>query len=246
MLRSTARRYNNLYSELERLKKVTGFNKPFPILNLPRELRDQIYTYSLRATLAVDFIPGPDCIHPTEHLHLPPTPGLLQVNRQIFHEAIDILYSTNIFRFGNASQLFAFQQEIGPENCDRVRKLRIWISAKLDDIVNYEPSLEPSQPNVYDQSMSEWAAALKTCSFRNIVHLEVDADYISRPITKDLQDAIEELLGRPVNKRVPHLALRGFDGEQSRDRFPQKWKVVEGHWDYGGWEEEEWDEVRFQ
>jgi hypothetical protein len=49
LLCSTIRRYNQTCEELERLKTLTGFDKPFPILRLPREIRDKIYTYSLRA-----------------------------------------------------------------------------------------------------------------------------------------------------------------------------------------------------
>jgi hypothetical protein len=58
LLYSMARQHDRIYTELERLKESTGFNKPFPILLLPREIRNQIYTYSLCATNPVETAPA--------------------------------------------------------------------------------------------------------------------------------------------------------------------------------------------
>lgn len=99
LLHWAVRRYNKTYEDLERLKESTGLNKPFPILRLPREIRDEIYTYSLRAAIGVETTSRLAIFVTTDNPFKPPTSGLLRANKQIYHEAIDILYSKNIFKF---------------------------------------------------------------------------------------------------------------------------------------------------
>ncbi|KAF2469292.1 uncharacterized protein BDR25DRAFT_343703 [Lindgomyces ingoldianus] len=234
LLCSTVRRYNNIYRELERLKESTGFNKPFPILRLPREIRDKIYTYSLRAAISVDVIPRLSYIHTADNPFKPPTSGLLRVNKQVYHEAIEILYSKNIFRFQKPGQLFAFEQQIGLESLKRVRSICIWIRFPMEDEAVPDPRYLPRSE--YDSVPSHWTAALKACGLKQIVHLYIEAEMILSPplsllpMPKDLQVCIEEFLGRVADNKVPHLSLKGFR-EEEREKFPKRWEVVMDQWD---------------
>jgi hypothetical protein len=120
---STARKYNRALEEIENLKNLTNLNKPFPFLRLPREIRNEIYAYSLQAEIAVDTTLHrylyPDSGTQRDEPCKPPTPGLLRVNKQIHDEAIKMLYSTNIFYFGDSSDMFAFKELIGLDECQR-------------------------------------------------------------------------------------------------------------------------------
>jgi hypothetical protein len=151
LLCSTVRRYNQTCEELERLKESTGFDKPFPILRLPREIRDEIYTYSLRAASWVETTPRM-LLAAADYAFKPPTSGILRTNKQIYHEAIEILYSKNIFKFHEPEHLFAFEDQIGSENCMRVREMSIWIMF----------------PSVPDSVPSNWITALKACRLGKI------------------------------------------------------------------------------
>jgi hypothetical protein len=59
-LYSTARQLNVRHDELARFKRAAGLDKPFPLLELPPEIRDDIYAYSLCATRAVEPHERPD------------------------------------------------------------------------------------------------------------------------------------------------------------------------------------------
>jgi hypothetical protein len=229
LLCSTARRYNKTYEELERLKESTGFNKPFPILRLPREIRDEIYTYSLRAAISVQTIPGKPFILTADNPFKPPTLSLLRANKQIYHEAIEILYSKNIFKFQEPGQLFAFEEQIGFNSRKRVREICIWTRFPERDEVVLDPThLLRSE---YDSVPSHWIAALKVCGLKKIVHLSIEAEMLfSNPFSllsmpKDLQEFIKEFLGRVADDEVPRLSLKGFQ-EEERKKFPKRWEVV--------------------
>jgi hypothetical protein len=235
LLCSTARRYNKTCEELERLKESTGFNKPFPILRLPREIRDEIYTYSLRAAISVETIPRrPFILTVEDYPFKPPTSGLLRVNKQIYHEAIEILYSKNIFKFQEPGQLFAFEEQIGFESRKRVREMCIWTRFPGRDEVVLDPKyLLRSE---YDSVPSHWIAALKACGLKKIVHLGIEAEMLFSTslsllfMPKDLQEFIEEFLGRVADNEVPRLSLTGF-WEKEREKFPKRWEVVMDQWD---------------
>jgi hypothetical protein len=232
LLWSTARRYNKTCEELERLQESTGFNKPFPFLRLPRELRDEIYTYSLRAAVSVETIPR-FLIPIKNNFFKPPTAGLLRANKQIYHEAIEILYSKNIFKFQEPGHLFAFEEQIGFENRKRVREICIWTMFPK----NHEVILDPDYilRSEYDSFPSHWIAALKACRLEKIVHLGIEAEMLfSDPsfllcMPEDLQEFIEEFIGRVADDEVPRLSLTGFR-EEEREKFPKRWEVVIDQW----------------
>jgi len=76
----------------------------------------------------------------------PPTSGILRTNKQIYHEAIEILYSKNIFNFREPEQLFAFENQIGSENCMRVRAMSIWITRRFPHEPEVVYSFESMSP----------------------------------------------------------------------------------------------------
>ncbi|KAI9710637.1 MAG: hypothetical protein M1812_007402 [Candelaria pacifica] len=118
--------------------------EPFPFLNLPPELRNQIYTYILLLTpetnpeLTTDtqtwFSPVPpeyqsqnfivDAIvnvpgsnlddYGTNQRPLTNRGAILRTNRQIYHEALPIAYGKNSFQLCGTSPLAAFLALIGP------------------------------------------------------------------------------------------------------------------------------------
>ncbi|KAF2739202.1 hypothetical protein EJ04DRAFT_508917 [Polyplosphaeria fusca] len=234
LLCSTARKYNNLYRELERLKETTGFDKPFPILRLPREIRDEIYTYSLRATIAVDVVPRIPYVMIAENPFKPPTPGLLRVNKQIHQEANEILYSKNIFRFMEPAHLFDFEDQIGLENCKRVSNMCIWIRfPKEDEVIPHPRYLARSE---HDSVPSHWIAALKSCGLKQIGRLDIEAEMLFSasmsllPMPENLRQCIKGFLGRVSHDKAPRLSLKGFR-EEEKEKFPKKWHVVIDQWD---------------
>ncbi len=234
-LYSTARRYNRTCEELERLKESTGFNKPFPILRLPRGIRDKIYTYSLRAAIAVDTT-SPKLLLVTDRddPFKPPTSGLLRTNKQIYYEAIEILYLKNIFQFRDPGQLFAFEEQIGFECRNRVREICIWARFPRRDEVVLDP--EHLTRSEYDSVPSHWIAALKICGLEKIVHLDIKAEMLSADpssllsMPNDLHDFIIEFLGKVADDKVPRLSLTGFR-EDEREKFPKRWEVVMDQFD---------------
>jgi hypothetical protein len=55
LLLQIAKRYNQVWRELEVLKEPQDFyNPPFPFLTLPRKIRDKIYLYCLQAPLVTE------------------------------------------------------------------------------------------------------------------------------------------------------------------------------------------------
>jgi hypothetical protein len=176
----------------------------------------------------------------------PPTPGLLLVNKQIYHESVAILYSSNIFKFQEAGHLFALEQQIGLHNCERVRNMLIWVRFPRSDEAVRDPRL--LLKSEYDSAPSHWIAGLNACSLREIKHLAIEGETILSPATylllmpTDLQQCIEQFLGRAADNTVPHLLLRGFC-EEEREKFPERWEVVVDQWDSYKEEAEEPEEL---
>ncbi len=83
----------------------------------------------------------------------------------------------------------------------------------------------------YNNVLSHWIAALKTCGLEKVVHLGIEAEMLSSALLsllsmpKDLQEIIIEFLGRVADNKVPRLSLMGFL-EDKREKFPKRWEVV--------------------
>lgn len=217
--------------------QLSECKESFPILRLPRELRDEIYRFCLCAARAVEVPPTwTPCIIPDDGLVMPTTPALLRTNKQIYHEAREILYSENIFRFTRPKHLVHFWNQIGSANRKQVRQIFIQSSIPRKGEVISDPKDPPSTEN--NGYPSHWGAALALCDFENIVHLSVDTDprnvwsEIPFGVAKDLQKLIEKVLERVPENEVPRLSLTGYD-EKEREKFPRNWKVVVNSLSYG-------------
>ncbi len=224
-----------LRSFAEEMDRFTGRNKPFPFLRLPREIRDVIYGYCLRADNVVKIRPqrrfiGKHGANPFK----PPTSGLVGVNRQIYREAVEIMYSSNVFYFGMPSELLIFDQRIGFVNREQVREIIFWIRfPDVNELVDDPKDLLVTQ---YQSIPSHWMAALKECRLRKVVHLGIQAELLFaiprflRAMPPDLLEFIKDFLGRAGGDEVRRLSLKGFREDQ-RERFPKEWEVVMDQWD---------------
>lgn len=87
------------------------------------------------------------------------------------------------------------------------------------------------QRSEYDSVPFHWIAALKGSGLKKIMHLDIEAEMlISDPLPlfsmpKDLQQFIEEFLGRLAGDEVPRLSLTEIQ-EEEREKFPKKWEVM--------------------
>ncbi|KAF1993969.1 hypothetical protein P154DRAFT_527389 [Amniculicola lignicola CBS 123094] len=237
LLCSTARKYNQACEELDRLKAFVGFNKPFPFLRLPRELRDQIYTYCLCPATPVEPTRKTPLIPATDNPFKPPTPGLLRVNRQMYHEAGEVLYSRNMFRFDGPPSLRAFEGKIALESREQVKQICIHINFRGQAL----GPVDESDDDLFFWAKQlhfppEWIAALKACRLKKIEHLRVRAKmYGPRSLSplsmpEDLKDAIIQFLERVPDEKVPKLSLKGFQ-EKEIEKFPKRWTFVTDQWD---------------
>jgi hypothetical protein len=104
------------------------------LLSLPRELRDRIYTFAL-VSKSPFWWPGkaPDSVL---HDHRDVTVNLLRSNKQVYTEAVDILYSQNKFLFTHPSDCNIFRVVASPASVNitsvyfriREKDLRLWTS----------------------------------------------------------------------------------------------------------------------
>ena len=220
--------------KIEPHKELTEINKPFPFFDLPHEIRQQIYTYSLYTGDSIDIKPYGVSFVPESFK--PPAPGLLRANKQIYDEAIDVVYSKNIFKFFEPEHILAFEKKIGPENCKRVRDICVHITFPTAPNAKVKRKHLPELS--CDTSLCPWIAALDACSFEKVVHFCVDAwvlypsseDMLIMP--KNLQESIERFLARVVPEhQVPRLSLIGFQWEE-RKKLPEKWEVTMMEWDW--------------
>ncbi|KAM3087710.1 hypothetical protein ACMFMG_001786 [Clarireedia jacksonii] len=238
-LYATARKYNQVWEELETIKASTGlYDKHLLFLSLPREVRDQIYLYALQApreafvgvrhTAMLSCNTYPNSAH---YPFKPPTPGLLLVNKQIQSEATEVLYSHNKFAFHNPRELFDFQDQVGALNCALVRHIKI--SVLFVDESTYVP-MEFVAPCDYENIPSHWVKALTESKLNHIVGMQVDADSVDgmhlQAMPPHLYKAILATFARNKNApSEPQLVLKGFRyGED--EKFPRSWKVTTEQW----------------
>lgn len=207
--------------------------KYFPFMQLPREIRDQIYLYALQAKDR----DAPQ--HSTWRLNSsyrqttkPHTPGLIRLNKQIYSETIQVLYQTNVFKFRRPRQLFNFEDQIGASNQSLVRHIQI-------HIIPPDIEWDPMEVIGMDETPSHWARALLKSSLNKVAEMTVESEdvdtisWVVRPMTMALQGAIKNMMLRnKENPFPPRLTLRGF-WESDHKEFPQSWKVVTEQWPPG-------------
>lgn len=127
-----------------------------PFLNLPTEIREQIYHEVLVRSIPIDLWPlnykqgPPDC--PALRLQedilfvrREMATGLLTTCKQIFHEASSIFWSKNTFRFSGDIEWFGarrFLGQIGPRALSQIQSLELF--APLADAHCLDVTLVPS------------------------------------------------------------------------------------------------------
>jgi hypothetical protein len=129
---------------------------PFPFLNLPREARDKIYLYCLQAPLEAETRLRPWMSLCFENYSWkPPTPGLLLTDRQIYSEAVELLYSKNTFSFKAPQELLDFERKIAPSHLDLIRRIQIWVVFPFSESEEASPYIL-----LLENIPSHWAKAL--------------------------------------------------------------------------------------
>ncbi|MCJ1232031.1 hypothetical protein MMC12_008712 [Toensbergia leucococca] len=181
-------------------------------LDLPRELRDQIYFHAL-----VCRDDGGSVYRSPHTAYYPPSPGLALVNRQIHDEANQTLYSVNRFYLWSVPSSRIFFSMIGPTNTSYIRHLSISV-------------LGQDEP---------WAQILDCEDLTHITSLDIAAPltayaaiwiFYSNQLEPKIVEAVLRLFTRNENKSfVPCLRLTGLDPRERR-RFPESWDV-EVDWD---------------
>lgn len=232
---SMTRAYNSTKKELEEMKEATGFyDKTLPFLNLPREVRDQIYEYAfitfsyikpeLRPIYALGLVHG--CWKPS-------TPGLCLVNKQIHKEGVEVLYGKNTFFFQSPVDFVRFEEQIGSNNRALVRSLEI--SMYISGSSAPDPDLVA--PCDWVGVPSHWSRALMKSHLAGVVEMTMTVqgsgiyDRNLLIVSPVLQQAIENMLQRSTNANLkPQLTLKGF-GPIDRERFPSDWKVNIEQWE---------------
>ena len=223
------RKYDAMYKELEEAREALGYYaSPLPFLKFPREIRDKIYTYALQAPLTVRT--HPISLHfKSISIYKPPTPCMLLVNRQIYHEAKEIIYSRNTFTFFEPARMTEFVEQIGNENKDRIQSITIDVDR------TYRPP--DADPNLKSGSEPRfWAWVLKQIDFKNIVKMHLLGEDIKgmswTSVTMDpiMEKTIKHVLQRnPANKAKRKLVLTGYNGLAYK-KFPKKWDIIQKNW----------------
>lgn len=225
--------YHDTKKELENEREAHGYYKQgFQFLKFPREVRDPIHQYSLKAPFEVQ----PESIIPVTHFGIqrspwkPPSPGLCRANKQIWVETRDILYSENRFSFSLSLDMMRFEEQIGASNRDLVRRLSI----------SCLPYLDPDQAHfdMHYNSMENWRTVLQKSKLLNVVDLKVTGEVlighggVTIPLSPAFQETIEYILSRNKQERlIPRLILKVFGSEENW-KFPKDWKIKVEQWFY--------------
>lgn len=222
------RKYDATYKELEKAREALGYySNPFPFLRFPRRIRDQILTYALEAPISVRSHPIPAIVTSISK-YKPPTPGLLVVNRQVYREAKEMLYSWNTFSFSESQHMLDFFEQIGRENKDRIQSISFPV-VYIRKQPNVHPDLEiGTEPH-------NWANALISADLRNVTKMDVQGEcpgsYGMVFMDPVMENAIKDVLHRnPGNEAIRKLKLTGYHWNAYK-KFPQDWKVTTKQWE---------------
>ena len=208
LLLQIARRFNQVWRELEALKESQGFYNPsFPFLTLPREVRDKIYLYCLQAPLVAEPRLRPWVFLCFENYPWkPPTPGLLLVNRQIYSEAVELLYSKNTFSFKAPQELLEFERRIAPSHLDIIRRIRIWVVFPFTEGEEVSPDRLPLEK--YHEHPLHWAKALQMSRLDRLQKISIAGqcpmalDWELMPMPYPLRESVEGLFLSKARQRL--------------------------------------------
>ena len=212
-------KYAAAMEELEAAREALGYYKiPFRFLELPREIRDKIYRYALQAPTEARPRPIPAIIGMAPFK--PPTPGLCLLNRQLYAEANEVLYTKNTFAFDEPQHLLDFLKEIGATNETLIRSISISVDFSAPVMLFGGIGTE----SLY------WASALTGCDLKGVVSMRVrascvDGQYAFASVDSALEHAIKDILLRDKEGGATRrLRFTGF-GCDERKKFPEDWKI---------------------
>jgi hypothetical protein len=103
--------------------------EPFPLLRLPREIRDQIYLSTLLAPGQTPISRARSRPFFKDYPTLPLNSLLVLANRQVHSEGSLVLYGENVFEFGSTDWFYAWFRAIGATHQPLVRRLLIYSDA---------------------------------------------------------------------------------------------------------------------
>lgn len=231
------RAYNCTKKELEDLKEATGFyDKDFPFFQLPREVRDQIYSYAFLGSLNIKPEPRPIYLPSLEPLSWKPrTPGLCLVNKQMHLEGIEVVYGKNTFFFKNPGEFIRFEEQIGVGNRALIRSLEI--STAIVSAISSLPDPDLVPPCDWQGVPTHWSKALMKSRLENVVEMTITVKDpgSSEPnlvtVSPVLQQAIVDMLQRSPDRELKRrLTLKGF-ADFERGKFPRDWEVMIEQWE---------------
>jgi len=232
LLAATARTLNSTKQELDKARSALGINtKPLTFLNFPREVRDQIYAYALRAPVNVQTEPRPMAyLHCGSLQWKPPTPGLCLTNKQIHVEANEVMYRQNVFHFSSPAELLRFEEQIGSWNIELVQRIEIMTSG-IPAASMMEAELVA--PCDYAAVPTHWVKAFNRSKLSRLGEMVIAGEsddsmdeWALMEMPECLRLAIIEVFGRNQTSLLPpKLVLKGFEIGTSQ-RFPAFWRVT--------------------
>ncbi|KAL9117781.1 MAG: hypothetical protein Q9187_005677 [Circinaria calcarea] len=198
-----------------------NIDKPtFPFLQLPREIRDQIYLYALICTPYANLSPQ------YMDSYRPPTPAICLVNRQLSVEANKILYSRNTVHFEVPDDIHDCLEAIGSVNKAYVRSISIWFDYR---------TIEQRQRDGVSTSgtASHWARALFGSGLTNLMKIDLSTEYVGASsyslyypsMDPAMEHVIKYLFQKDQEETTRHLMLTGFNYDD-RKKFPGNWRVT--------------------
>ena len=129
--------------------------------------------------------------------------ALLQTCRQIYQEAVDVLYSTNTFILLDFPTFDTFAKSILPQRLNAIRSLQIRYSPTKSISYQHECTGHYDLPNDLD---SVWETILR---MKNLQNLELDFEAYSRVWKDDHERENSE-----IHRLSPLLSLRGLSSFQ--------------------------------
>jgi hypothetical protein len=248
----TTRKYNRAKRDILDIKAANNIDRnPFLFLDLPREIRNQIYQHALQAPVHVVTDD-----RPTEWLNLndspykPPSPQICLLNAQISKEANEVLYGSNTFVFTRPNTLLQFERQIGLINQSSIR--HIGLNVLFSDIPSHWQYTHARLHPIFDLHPIpiHWAQALGVSQLRDLDQITITKAriYYKEPgstpsivtaaetwtgeerkalMEKNLRVAAIQILGRRRNPvKQPRVNLRMISEEEPDLRnYPQNWVI---------------------
>lgn len=207
----------------------------FDFLRLPREVRDQIYSYALLVPAQVTTAPRQSAT-PTHIKYKPLAPNICRLNKQTHEEGCEILYGRNVFHFSSPGELLSFEEKTGEKNRDLVQSVDILVMfLTRDSFLDADSVARKDLKPV----VSHWVKALNMSRLRGLREMTLEGKtttgymtpylWALMVVSDDLRNVIVKLLERKIygmdNKGQPKLILKGFKEDEEK-KFPRAWLIT--------------------